>query len=63
MPPFANSDVSYAKHTLDYPVYAADWDPYSRGYLVVAGGGGEGRSGVPNKIVCGMAGRLWNVTI
>ncbi|PPJ54855.1 hypothetical protein CBER1_07845 [Cercospora berteroae] len=50
MPPFANSDVSYAKHTLDYPVYAADWDPYSRGYLVVAGGGGEGRSGVPNKI-------------
>ncbi|KAI5365277.1 Putative quinoprotein alcohol dehydrogenase-like superfamily [Septoria linicola] len=50
MPSFTNSDVSYAKHTLDYPVYAADFDPYNRGYLVIAGGGGEGRSGVPNKI-------------
>ena len=53
MPSFTNSDVSYAKHTLDYPVYAADFDPYNRGYLIVAGGGGEGRSGVPNKIVRG----------
>ncbi|SMR56829.1 unnamed protein product [Zymoseptoria tritici ST99CH_1E4] len=44
------SNVSYAKHTLPYPIYAADWDPYNRGYLIVAGGGGEGRSGVPNQI-------------
>lgn len=45
-----NSEVSYAKHTLPYPVFAAEFDPYNRGYLLVAGGGGEGRSGVPNKI-------------
>ncbi len=43
--------VSYAKCTLSYPIYAADFDPYNRGYLVVGGGGGEGRSGVGNKIV------------
>ncbi|GME29070.1 hypothetical protein GTA08_BOTSDO09174 [Neofusicoccum parvum] len=42
--------VSYTKITLPYPVYAADFDPYNRGYLVVGGGGGEGRSGVPNQI-------------
>lgn len=50
MPSFTNSDVSYAKHTLDYPIYAAEFDPYTRGFLIVAGGGGEGRSGVPNRI-------------
>ncbi|KAK8225683.1 hypothetical protein HDK77DRAFT_458724 [Phyllosticta capitalensis] len=42
--------VSFTKATLSYPVFAADFDPYNRGYLVVAGGGGENRSGVPNKI-------------
>ncbi|KAF2086850.1 hypothetical protein K490DRAFT_57328 [Saccharata proteae CBS 121410] len=42
--------VSFAKATLDYPIYSADFDPYNRGYLVVGGGGGEGRSGVKNKI-------------
>lgn len=42
--------VSFTKITLPYPVYAADFDPYKRGYLVVGGGGGEGRSGVPNQI-------------
>ncbi|KAF2457292.1 hypothetical protein BDY21DRAFT_304478 [Lineolata rhizophorae] len=42
--------VSFTKTTLSYPVYAADFDPYNRGYLVVGGGGGEGRSGVGNKI-------------
>ncbi|KAF2841443.1 hypothetical protein M501DRAFT_1014244 [Patellaria atrata CBS 101060] len=41
---------SFTKTTLSYPLYAADFDPYGRGYLVVAGGGGEGRSGVGNKI-------------
>ena len=45
------SQVSFAKITLSYPVYAADFDPYGRGYLVTGGGGGEGRSGVGNKIV------------
>ncbi|KAB2576937.1 hypothetical protein DBV05_g4419 [Lasiodiplodia theobromae] len=42
--------VSFTKATLSYPVYSADFDPYNRGYLVVGGGGGEGRSGVPNQI-------------
>ena len=42
---------SYAKTTLPFPIFAAEFDPYNRGYLVVAGGGGEGRSGVPNQIV------------
>jgi hypothetical protein len=43
--------VSYAKATLPFPVFAAEFDPYNRGYLVVGGGGGETRSGVPNQIV------------
>ncbi|KXS99133.1 hypothetical protein AC578_9808 [Pseudocercospora eumusae] len=50
MPNVSNSHVSYAKHKLEYPIFAADWDPYNRGYLVVAGGGGESKTGVPNKI-------------
>ncbi|KAK4501250.1 hypothetical protein PRZ48_007057 [Zasmidium cellare] len=50
MPPNFNSNVSYAKYTLPYPVYAAEFDPYNRGYLIVGGGGGEGRSGIPNQI-------------
>lgn len=52
MAPRNKSDVSYAKITLPFPIFAADFDPYNRGYLVVGGGGGEGRSGVPNQIVC-----------
>nr|POE65052.1 hypothetical protein CFP56_34720 [Quercus suber] len=51
MPPPANSKVSYAKITLPYPIFAADFDPYNRGYLVVGGGGGESKTGVPNQIV------------
>jgi hypothetical protein len=43
--------VSFTKTTLSYPVYAAEFDPYNRGFLVVGGGGGQGRSGVANKIV------------
>jgi len=51
MPPFSTkSEVSYAKKLLAYPIYAADFDPYGRGYLIIGGGGGEGRSGVPNQI-------------
>jgi hypothetical protein len=41
-----------AKVTLTYPLYAADFDPYNNKRLVVGGGGGEGRSGIGNKIVC-----------
>ncbi|KAF1346674.1 hypothetical protein BDV97DRAFT_300731 [Delphinella strobiligena] len=37
--------ISFTKTTLSYPIYTTDFDPYNRGYLVVAGGGGEGRSG------------------
>ena len=47
----ANSTVSFAKATLPYPLFAADFDPYNRGYLVVGGGGGESKTGVPNQIV------------
>ncbi|KAK5134888.1 hypothetical protein LTR08_005978 [Meristemomyces frigidus] len=46
----ANSSVSFAKATLPYPLFAADFDPYNRGYLVVGGGGGESKTGVPNRI-------------
>jgi len=45
--------VADAKLTLSYPIYAADFDPKNSGFLVVGGGGGEGRSGVGNKIVRG----------
>ena len=45
-PPFAS-----AKINLSCPLYAADFDPENNGFLLVGGGGGEGRSGVGNKIV------------
>ncbi|KAI7161391.1 hypothetical protein KC349_g2827 [Hortaea werneckii] len=44
------SNVSFAKTCLPYPIFSADWDPYNRGYLVVGGGGGESKTGVPNQI-------------
>lgn len=47
------SPGSFAKITLSYPVYAAEFDPYGRGYLITGGGGGEGRSGVGNTVVGG----------
>ena len=43
--------VASAKLTLSCPLYAADFDPQNNGFLLVGGGGGEGRSGVGNKIV------------
>ncbi|KAF1822958.1 uncharacterized protein K489DRAFT_388814 [Dissoconium aciculare CBS 342.82] len=46
----SRSDVSYAKHKLPYPIYAADFDPARRGYLVVGGGGGESSTGIANQI-------------
>jgi hypothetical protein len=42
--------VPSAKLTLSCPLFAADFDPRNHGFLIVAGGGGEGRSGVGNKI-------------
>lgn len=47
----SHGPISFTKTTLSYPVYAAEFDPYNRGFLVVGGGGGEGRNGVANKIV------------
>ncbi|ERF73084.1 hypothetical protein EPUS_06545 [Endocarpon pusillum Z07020] len=42
--------IPSAKLTLSYPLYASDFDPKNAGFLLVGGGGGEGRSGVGNKI-------------
>ncbi|PLB34703.1 uncharacterized protein BDW47DRAFT_128830 [Aspergillus candidus] len=42
--------VPSSKLTLSCPLFAADFDPRNPGFLLVAGGGGEGRSGVGNKI-------------
>jgi len=47
----SHGPVSFTKTTLSYPVYTAEFDPYNRGFLVVGGGGGQGRNGVANKIV------------
>jgi hypothetical protein len=43
--------IPSAKITLSCPLFAADFDPRNHGLLLVGGGGGEGRSGVGNKIV------------
>ena len=43
--------IPCAKIALTYPLYAADFDPKNSHFLLVGGGGGEGRSGVGNKIV------------
>lgn len=42
--------VSYTKLDLGYPPWALDFDPYTRGYLLVGGGGGEGQKEVPNRL-------------
>lgn len=42
--------VPSAKLTLSCPLFAADFDPRNPGFLLVAGGGGESRTGVGNKI-------------
>ena len=51
----STSKVSFAKTTLSYPLFAAEFDPYNRGFLVVGGGGGESKTGVPNQIVSRLA--------
>lgn len=43
-------EIPSAKITLSCPLFAADFDPRNNGFLLVGGGGGEGRSGVGNKI-------------
>ncbi|KAL8946188.1 MAG: hypothetical protein Q9222_007388, partial [Ikaeria aurantiellina] len=42
--------VAHAKLTLSYPLYASDFDQQNADFLLVGGGGGEGRTGVSNKI-------------
>lgn len=44
-PPFPESKI-----TLDYPLYACDFDPQDPNRLFVGGGGGSSRTGVNNKI-------------
>jgi hypothetical protein len=36
--------VSFSHIDLGYPPWALEFDTYGRGYLLVAGGGGEGKS-------------------
>jgi hypothetical protein len=43
-------NIPSAKITLSCPLFAADFDPRNNDFLLVGGGGGEGRSGVGNKI-------------
>ncbi|PGH18214.1 hypothetical protein AJ79_00552 [Helicocarpus griseus UAMH5409] len=43
-------DIPSAKITLSCPLFGVDFDPRNNGFLLVGGGGGEGRSGVGNKI-------------
>lgn len=43
--------VASARLELSYPLYASGFDPQNNGFLLVGGGGGEGRTGVGNKIV------------
>lgn len=50
------SPIADAKITLSYPLYAADFDPENSSFLLVGGGGGEGRSGIGNKIVGAVGG-------
>ncbi|KAJ6789888.1 hypothetical protein PWT90_06334 [Aphanocladium album] len=40
-----------ANATVDYPLYTVDYDPEDDTRIIVGGGGGANRSGVPNKIV------------
>ncbi len=44
--------IPAAKIELSYPLYCCDFDPEDDGRLVVGGGGGSGKTGVGNKIVC-----------
>jgi hypothetical protein len=44
--------VSFSHIDVGYPPWALEFDPYSRGYLLVAGGGGEGK--LPTKYLASM---------
>lgn len=51
-PPIATATLSLkGARNNPYPLYAADFDPWTNGLLLVGGGGGESKSGVGNKIV------------
>ncbi|WEW56485.1 hypothetical protein PRK78_001930 [Emydomyces testavorans] len=45
-------NIPSSKITLSCPLFAADFDPQNNGLLLVGGGGGEGHSGIGNKIAC-----------
>lgn len=48
----AAPEITSKKLTLSYPVQCCDFDHQDANKLIVGGGGGAGRSGVGNKIVC-----------
>lgn len=43
-------NIRSSKITLACPLFGADFDPCNDDFLLVGGGGGEGRSGVGNYI-------------
>jgi hypothetical protein len=47
-----------ASLTLDYPLFACDFDPLDPNRLVIGGGGGVSKTGVGNKIVSSWFRRL-----
>ncbi|EEH36932.2 hypothetical protein PAAG_07350 [Paracoccidioides lutzii Pb01] len=48
-------DTPSAKITLSCPLFGADFDPRNSDFVLVGGGGGEGRSGVGNKIASNLS--------
>ncbi|KAF2425767.1 hypothetical protein EJ08DRAFT_557388, partial [Tothia fuscella] len=44
-----SESVTFAQYNLGYPPWALEFDPLNRGYLLVAGGGGEQKE-VPNRL-------------
>ncbi|ODH13537.1 hypothetical protein ACO22_07164 [Paracoccidioides brasiliensis] len=48
-------DTPSAKITLSCPLFGVDFDPRNSDFVLVGGGGGEGRSGVGNKIASNLS--------
>ena len=47
--PSGTTDLPTLSHTLPFPTFAVDW--IGRRKLVIAGGGGASRTGVPNGVI------------